>query len=166
MKILTLTANYPPSHSGGYGLRVKNILDSLYARGHSITVLTTIPENEFAEKKETIHYPVIRKIHNRHIANFSPKEILFDLLDTRLLEEKIRTFDPDIIYLGHTYILSKALLPYLADHDIPILYDEGGDGLVEAWTEHGRWFRFTGDYRSRYALLNAIKPWIIRRYAR
>ncbi len=162
MKILTLTANYPPSHSGGYGLRVKNILDSLYARGHGITVLTTIPENEFAEKKETIHYPVIRKLHNRYTASFFPKEILYDLLDTKVLEEQIQTFDPDILYLGHTYILSKALLPYLADRDIPILYDEGGSGLIEAWTEHGRWFRFTGDYRSRYTFLNAIKPWIIR----
>ena len=95
-------------------------------------------------------------------AKFFPKEIYFDLLDTRFLEKQIALYNPDLIYLGHTYILSKALLPFLATLKIPVVYDEGGSGLIEAWTEHGRWFRFTGDYRSRFAILNRIKPLVIK----
>ena len=162
MKILTISAHHPPCHFGGYELRVKDIMDGLAARGHSIRVLTNYPEKRGCGKDSAQVYPVIRKLHDRRMAKFFPKEILFDLLDTRLLQWQIDQFKPDVIYLGHTYILSKALLPYLARQTIPIVYDEGGSGLIEAWTEHGRWFRFTGDYRSRFGILNAIKPLVIR----
>lgn len=137
-------------------------MDGLAARGHSIRVLTNYPERTPHGKNIPQSYPVIRKLHNRRKARFFPKELLFDLLDTRLLQRQIKEFQPDVIYLGHTYILSKALLPFLARMTIPIVYDEGGSGLIEAWTEHGRWFRFTGDYKSRFALLNAIKPLVTR----
>ena len=162
MRILSITAHFPPYHFGGYGLRVKNILDGLVACGHTIRVLTNKPERKATRQSNPEAYPVIRKLHNRTKARFFPKEVLFDLLDTRLLENQIREFQPDVIYLGHTYILSKTLLPFLARQEIPIVYDEGGSGLIEAWTEHGRWFRFTGDYRSRFAPLNWIKPFVIR----
>lgn len=161
MKILAISAHHPPYHFGGYEIRVKNILDGLAARGHTLCVLTNHPEKGGREKDGEQPYPIIRKLHNRRYARFFPKEILFDLLDTRLLQRQIEQFAPDVIYLGHTYMLSKALLPYLARQSIPIVYDEGGIGLIEAWQEHGRWFRFTGDYRSKFAFLNWIKPLVI-----
>lgn len=162
MKILTISAHYPPCHFGGYELRVKDIMDGLAARGHQILALTNHPEKNSHSSAPGSNYSVNRKLHSRHHARFFPKEVLFDLLDTRLLEKKIKEFQPDVIYLGHTNILSKALLPYLSRQDIPIVYDEGGSGLIEAWTEHGRWFRFTGDYQSRYAPLNLLKPMVIK----
>jgi glycosyltransferase involved in cell wall biosynthesis len=162
MKILAISAQYPPYHSGGYGLRVKNIIDGLSARGHAIRVLTNYPERRTSELTSNKKYPVVRRLHNCHRVKFFPKEIMIDLLDTKLLQRQIRQFNPDVIYLGHTYVLSKAILPFLEHQIIPIVYDEGGSGLIEAWTEHGRWFRFTGDYKSRFALLNAMKPLVIK----
>lgn len=161
IKILAISAKYPPFHSGGYELRVKNIIDGLAALNHQILVLTNHPENSPQTDSSKSRYQIIRKLHNRRNARFFPKEVLFDLMDTFLLEKQIKEFQPNVVYLGHTYILSKALLPYLVTLNIPILYDEGGAGLVEAWTEHGRWFHFTGDYRSRIAPLNWVKPMAI-----
>ena len=162
MRILAISAHYPPCHFGGYEIRVKAILDGLAAHGHTIRVLTNYPEIKATHRSSPESYPAIRRLHNRTKARFFLKEVLYDLLDTRLLEKQIEEFKPDVIYLGHTYIFSKALLPYLARQNIPIVYDEGGSGLIEAWTEHGRWFRFTGNYRSRFASLNWIKPFVIR----
>ena len=126
MKILVISAHYPPFHLGGYEIRVKNIIDQLSCRGYEICVLTnkTLDKNKQDNQKQ--NYSVIRKLHTRHQAKFFPKEIQFDLLDTRLLEKQIQVFKPDVIYLGHTYPLSKALLPYLAAQNIPLVYDEGG----------------------------------------
>ena len=156
--MFTLTANFPPDHMGGYGLRVSNVLDALAMRGHNIRLLTTKSTALLPGYVDSYGFSVVRQLHLRHSAKFFPKEVLVDLLDTRLLEKHIRSFAPDIIYLGHIYPLSKALLPCLAGHEIPILYDEGGTGLIKAWTEHGRWFRFIGDYQSQSAVLNFIKP--------
>lgn len=162
MRILTITSNHPPYHSGGYGLRVKDIMDGLVNRGHTVRVLTNAPERKAGSRVENSFYPVIRKLHDRNKARFFPREVLIDLQDTALLEKQINKFRPDVIYIGHLYILSKALLPFLARQNTPIVYDEGGSGLIDAWNDHGRWFRFTGDYRSRFALLNLIKPSVIK----
>lgn len=162
MHILVISSNHPPFHSGGYELRVRDIIDGLAQRGHQICVLTNQPEKRLTSPAQLSPYPVIRRLHNRHRARCFPREILFDLLDTALLEREIQHFKPDLIYLGHTYILSKALLPYLASQSLPIVYDEGGAGLVEAWTEHGRWFRFTGDFSTGMPLIDLLKPPVIR----
>lgn len=125
-------------------------------------MLTNAPERKAGKRVENNSYPVIRKLHDRNKARFFPREVLIDLQDTALLEKQINEFRPDVIYIGHLYILSKALLPFLARQNTPIIYDEGGSGLIDAWNDHGRWFRFTGDYRSRFALLNVIKPYVIK----
>ena len=161
MRILVISAHFPPEHYGGYELRIKDIVDGLVKRGHDIRVLTTRKTSSKGKSAERNHYPILRKLHNRRNARFFPKEVFFDLLDTRFLEKQIKSFNPDVIYLGHIYNLSKAILPYLAEQNIPIVVDEGGASMKGAWTERGRWFRFTGDYRNRFEILNKIKPLVI-----
>jgi len=162
MKILVISANYTPYHFGGYELRIKDIVDGLVQRGHQVRVLTTRKSKKRMVNSMPLPYVVFRNLHNRHKANFFPKEILIDLLDTKCMEKLIKAFNPDVIYLGHIYILSKAIMPYIAMGDVPIVFDEGGNGLKGDWTEHGRWFRFTGDYESPIKFLNKIKPTVIK----
>jgi len=162
MKILAITAFFPPYHSGGYEIRVKNILDELSLRGHEILVLTNNPKAKHHINTPTSNLRIVRKLHDRRTAKFFLKEILFDLEDTSLVEKAIEQFKPEVIYLGHTYVFSKAILPFISRLKTPVAYDEGGSGLIEAWTEHGRWFRFTSNYRSRFAFLNMIKPFVIK----
>jgi len=161
-RILVISAHYPPYHMGGYEIRVKDIMDELTDRGYKILVLTTKPEKQGQHQNETSTYPVKRKLHNRNKSRFFPKEILFDLLDTKILERMIESFNPDIIYLGHIYLLSKAIFPYLVDREIPLISDEGGNSLKGVWTENGRWFRFAGNYKSQYKVINKIKPAVIK----
>lgn len=160
-KILSISASYPPYHSGGYEIRIKNILDGLSDRGYEIKVLTTIPEKINRSKNTIEKYPINRKLHDRRKAKFFPKEVWFDLLDTGLIEREIKQFKPDLLYLGHIYNLSKAILPFLAGLQTPVVFDEGGNVLKGAWTEHGRWFRFTGNYNSHFWLLRKIKPSVV-----
>lgn len=162
MKILVISSHHPPYHMGGYELRIKDIMDGLAKRGHQILVLTTHKRKKASQRNECSDYEVKRKLNNRNHALFFPKELLFDLLDTRNIKREIKRFEPDLIYLGHTYPLTKQLLPYLANQERPIFYDEGGNGLKGAWTEHGRWFRFCGEWQSTFPLLNKLKPFVIK----
>lgn len=162
MQILTITADHPPYHSGGYELRIKEIMDGLALRGHKVHVLTTVRNQRSNKGSEESSYPVRRILSNRYNAKWFPKELLQDLIDTKTLEKEIGEIQPDLIYLGHTYPLTKQLLPYLASLQVPIFYDEGGNGLKGAWTDHGRWFEFAGDYRIRFRFLNLIKPTVVR----
>ena len=162
LRILVISAQFPPDHSGGYELRIKDIMDGLAARGHEICVLTTKYRKKRRKDDPEPPYTVIRKLHNRYSAKFFPKEVLFDLLDTAAVERQIQGFHPDVIYLGHIYVLSKAILPYLAKVDQPITLDEGGATLKGAWTEQGRWFHFTGDYGEQNRFIRMIKPFIVK----
>lgn len=162
MRILTITSDHPPHHAGGYELRVKDIMNGLSARGHEVLILSTKPKKKLKSKRDGSTYIVKRLLHDRNQARFFPKELFFDIIDTRVIEKNIKEFHPDVIYLGHTYILSKAILPYLAGLKIPIIYDEGGNGLKGAWTEHGRWFRFCGDYQPKIKALSLVKPAVIK----
>lgn len=137
-------------------------MDGLLKLGHQVLVLSTKPKSEPHSSCDCPLYPVERVLHNRNKAKIFPKEVLFDIIDTKIIEKNIEEYHPDVIYLGHTYILSKAILPYLAGLKIPIIYDEGGNGLKGAWTEHGRWFRFCGDYQPKIKALSLLKPAVIR----
>jgi glycosyltransferase involved in cell wall biosynthesis len=169
LKILAISSQHPPDHAGGYELRVKEILDGLAQRGHILRMLTTLPERHGFREDPESRYPILRELHNRYRSPSFPLELLRDLADTRFLQKQVREFQPDVVYLGHTYILSKALLPWLARQAIPIYYDEGGSGLIEAWEDHGRWFRFCGDWHSRIFLVNWLKPlaaWMVNSLSR
>jgi glycosyltransferase involved in cell wall biosynthesis len=162
MRILTITSNHPPYHSGGYELRIKDIMDGLAALGHQILVLSTKASPGSRKNPEISAYPVKRLLHNRYTARFFPKEVLFDLIDTKTVETAIAQFRPDVIYLAHINILSKAILPYLAGQSVPLVFDEGGTGLKGAWTENGRWYQFCGDYRTKWNYINKLKPLVVK----
>jgi len=180
MKILVITSRYPPYHFGGYELRVKNIIDALAYRGHSVLVLTSHKESRSRGSDEETAYPVQRGLYfdlkvgsliNRmtlHRWSYPIgmllvfiRELWRDWCDTAFIESQIVHFQPDVIYLGHIANLSKALLPYLADIKIPIIYDEGGSGLVNAWTEKGIWYKYIDEYSNSNALLIQVKRWVV-----
>jgi glycosyltransferase involved in cell wall biosynthesis len=89
------------------------------------------------------------------------REVLFDLWDTRFIDRQIKQFKPDVIYLGHITILTRALMPYLSACSNPIISDEGGSGLIDSWEERGIWYKFIEEYKSHIFLINALKPIIV-----
>lgn len=161
IKILAITARYPPYHLGGYEIRCKNILDELARRGHKIRVITSIKETSSKSYVQTDNYKIFRKFHIRKKARHFIDEVILDVQDTAFLDRQIKHFQPDVIYLGHIQPLSKATMPYLAACKIPIVYDEGGSGLIHSWEHKGIWFYFVDEYVSQYSILNTIKPFVI-----
>lgn len=162
MKILTISAHFPPHHSGGYGIRVKDIMDGLAERGHEILVLTTKAKRPVRAREVNSNYPIERVLRNHSGIKRFLKELYFDVLDVGLMRRYINDFKPDLIYLGHIYPISKQLMPLLASMPIRILFDEGGNGLKGAWTDHGRWFRLLSDYKFKSKVINFFLPTIRR----
>lgn len=158
MRIMSISANFPPYHLGGYGIRVGKIMDGLASRGHDVLLLTTRARKVRKLGLDRSGYPIYRRLHNTYKAKWFPKELLYDLLDKKILEETIQEFNPQLIYLGHIYPITKQLLPFLSTLDCPILCDEGGNSLKGAWTDHGRWFRLLTDFEFENGFLNKLLP--------
>lgn len=161
MKILVISARYPPCHLGGYEIRCKEIIDGLSRRGHQVLVLTSRKEVEPRSPDTEEDYKVLRlfSIRSRRASVIDAlsrkpathgigmfltffREVLLDIFELGSLDRWIRDFQPEVIYLGHITALSRSFLPYLAGRGIPLVYDEGGSGLLDAWTEKDIWYKF------------------------
>jgi len=176
MRILTLSAYYPPYTYGGYEIRVGDIMDGLSCRGHEIRVLTTKRDLSLEVASKNFPYTVVRRLHSparklrfldwlttRKITRWLGIGLVFlretwhDVQDTSLLDAEIRAFKPDVIYLGHIMPLTRVFMPYLSKLQIPIVADEGGKGLIYSWEDHGLWQRFLAEFPEKSALLAWFK---------
>ena len=172
IKILTLSAYYPPFNYGGYENRVRDVMDGLAARGHQVSVLTTQPDKTIRIEAMLVDYPVIRKLNGTRKAlgwaeQLTTKEstnrlgvaIVFlrhiwrDMHDLRLIDETIKTYQPDIIYLGNMFPLTRSLIPFLAFLPIPLILDDGGKTMEMVYTDHGLWYRFLAEFQPKSAPL-------------
>lgn len=106
------------------------------------------------------HIDQLTRWHGTHIFGMLLtllREVIFDLQDLEFIDYQIKQFRPDIIYLGHITCMSRSLMPYLADCPVPIIYDEGGSGLIDAWGEKSIWYKFVEEFFSRDTIMNALK---------
>jgi glycosyltransferase involved in cell wall biosynthesis len=173
LKVLAITTRHPPYHIGGHEIRCGEILDALAERGHEVLALTTVKDTRPKPTSQAARYPVLRMLHFRkQVAGFMSSSVLkrlplffhelqIDLQDTAWIEQQIKTFQPDILYLGHIDALSRALMPYLSTRGIPLLFDEGGDGLHYLRKNKGLWYFFVDEYSSRRQFVNSLKPFMI-----
>ena len=188
MRILTISAFYPPNTYGGYEIRVGDIMNGLSARGHEICVLTTKSDHNLKAASQSFAYPVIRRLHGPSrklrfadrlttrrltrwlgIALVFLREVRQDIQDTALIEAQIRDFQPDLLYLGHIMPLTRALMPLLARQPLPIVADEGGKGLIYSWQDRGLWQRFQTEFPQKNGFLRCVKRafnWLVFRLSR
>ncbi len=143
-------------------------------------VITSVIETVSKSLDRIADYKILRKLHIRNkssgllawIINHNRHRILHllikfviglihDLCDTRIIEQQIKNFQPDIIYTGHIACLSRAIMPYLADCKVHVVHDEGGSGLIDSQVEKGIWFKFTEEYIGQYPILNSLKSFMI-----
>jgi len=179
LKILVVSARYPPHHFGGYGLRIQNITDALAHRGHSILVLSSKKEKTAQSPHMDNAYPVLRRLQLSRVDSVIDqmttrrwsyplgmllvfiRTLWLDWLDVIFFDRQIKRFRPDVIYLGHITNLTRAILPYLVASGIPIIYDEGGSGLIDSWTEKGIWHNLTDDFSSTNSVVRFVKFLVI-----
>lgn len=176
MKILTITAYYPPYSYGGYENRVRDVMDELSARGHQVSALTTQPDKKKQVAPMTFSYPVNRRLHSTRkelgwaerltqkkstnrigVALVFLRQIYFDLCDLRLIDKTIKSFQPDVIYLGHILPLSANILPYLAASSTKIVQDDGGKTLEWCYEMPGLWVRFLTEIQPDSVLIDKFK---------
>ncbi len=176
MRILAISAYYPPYSYGGYEIRVSNIMDALSARGHEICVLTTKPDPAIKTAQIDFPYHVRRVLHgaSRKMRFFDRlttyhlthgigvvlvflREIHNNMRDLAQVERQIRAFQPDLIYLGHIMPLSQELLPFLAWQNLPVIVDEGYKSLIVAFQERGLWRRFLAEFPEHNFLQRLVK---------
>lgn len=181
IKILTISAFFPPYTYGGYEIRIGDIMDGLSARGHKIHVLTTKPDPAMKAAPKSLPYPVVRRLNSPSrkmrfadrltthkltrwlgIALVFLREIKHDIQDTALIDQEIRSFQPDLLYLGHIMPLTRALMPFLARQALPIVADEGGKGLIYSWEDHGLWQRFQAEFPQKPGFKRWVKQAINR----
>lgn len=146
MKILVIVDKFPPYHEGGYELRCKDVLDQLKKRGHTIIVITTRVSIKIPKVQD--EEDVFRVLHSEDSSRSLFQQLICDYKDLKCLNNKINGFKPNLIYLWHTINFTRALYPYLADQDIPVVYDEGGHGISWAWQHHGFWYSMLENQRT------------------
>lgn len=180
MKLLVISALYPPCHLGGYELRIKNIMDELKQRGYEIRVLTSKCEskNELTEINNT--YPVERLLYGKSrnigftdrmtlipllsklgILLVFIRELIHDIKDLELIDSIRKKFQPDLIYLGHILPITRSLMPYLAECKEPIIFDEGGLGMVLSRQKKSLWYRFIDEYSYKFIPFDWLKNILI-----
>jgi hypothetical protein len=131
MKILVIVDSYPPHHGGGYELRCKDVMTGLTAAGHQVKIITTC----CPQQPCTLHpaeQDIFRVLHRKSQTASVLAQIRHDLADMRWIDRTVKTFQPDLVYFWHLGDLSNAILPYFSARQIPMVYDEGGRGLIAA----------------------------------
>jgi glycosyltransferase involved in cell wall biosynthesis len=129
MKILVITAFYPPHHGGGFGLRCRDVVEGLRLRGHQIHVLTNrclMP----GCREHLNEQNILRKLDLKPAGENPIQQIIFDRRELRILKKVIDQLQPELIYLWHLQNLSNAILPYLSSLSIPLVFDDGGSELI------------------------------------
>lgn len=160
MKLLVITDSYPPHHSGGYELRAREILDGLDHRNHEILVLTSKCPRQSCDLHRG-EKNIFRKLHADKPTKRLMGRIYSEYLDIKFIHDAIHTFRPDLIYLFHVINLTRTIYPYLADRNIPIVFDEGGKGYLYSSLHRGPWYSFI-DHKSGSKIKNRVKPIFVR----
>jgi glycogen(starch) synthase len=129
MKILAITAYFPPHHKGGYELRCKDVLEGLRQAGHEILLITDRCINHACQDYQDESW-VIRFLNLQQEERGVFFRIHSDNAELLKIQKVIRSFQPDLLYPWHLQNLSEAILPFLARQGIPLVHDEGGSELI------------------------------------
>ena len=162
MKILAITAFFPPCHKGGYELRCRDVLQGLRRAGHEILLLTNrcIPP-DCGDNQDDSWVCRFLELQQTQANVFS--RIWSDNIELKKIQKTIRSFQPDLLYTWHLQNLSDAILPFLASLSIPLVHDEGGSEMIYLSRLQKRGLYF---YKNEQD--NALKRWLkqgIKKYA-
>ena len=136
VKILILTSYYPPLGASGQDARCQNVAKALSAKRHRLQVLTSnyrlppmgIQSDDGIYRELTLHGDHT----DEELAAFSYKRAFaLDLNNVTVLDERLSRFNPDLVLVWDTALLSKSLLKRLDQADVPVAYDLHSDYLFD-----------------------------------
>lgn len=154
MKILAITDSFPPHHSGGYELRCRDVLIGLMNRGHEVQIITTrCPTKTCGLHKDD--QDISRVLVRRSETHTIYTRIVRDIVEMRFINRVVDEFKPDIAYLSHLGDLLNPIFFYFSDRNIPIVFDDGGLGII-----HVNRIFHRGIYFHKIERDPIIKKWI------
>ena len=103
MKILIISAVYPPPYVGGYELACKDIAEGLANRGHDVIILTS----SYEMRREAAYNENVKRELNffleiqfdRFDIRGKVKAYFFDWRNYRSTIRQIKQFQPDVVYI-------------------------------------------------------------------
>jgi glycosyltransferase involved in cell wall biosynthesis len=142
VKILILTALYPPLGANGHDDRCRQIVGALSARGHHLQVLTSnyrMPPMGVNGEKGVFRQLML---HDEGSASGASYRSLYEqqLEDARVLYHRIDRFEPDVVYVWNMDGLSKSLLLGLQEQGISMVYDLHTGWLMPKFFDNDPWF--------------------------
>lgn len=135
MKILIVTALYPPLGASGHDDRCRQVVDALSIRGHKLQVLTSdyrLPPMGVPGEKGVSRSLQLHDAEDLEAAADAPFRGKYEheLAQARALYNRVERFQPDVVYVWNMNGVSKSLLFTLQEQGMPLVCD-----LHNAWCE-------------------------------
>lgn len=147
VKILILTALYPPLGAGGHDNRCRQVVEALSQRGHKLQVLTSnyrLPPMGVLGEKGVYRQMQLHDAEDVEHAADAPfrGKYQHELSQARVLYQRIDRFEPDVVYVWNMSGVSKSLLFTLQKQGTPLVYDLHNDwGNPDAF-DRDPWFQW------------------------
>src|SRR5215469_8919753 len=147
LRVLTVTLDYPPPLSGGYGVMCAQVCSWLKSRGHEVLVLTPIPlEQETVlagPDAEELAVPV-RRILRSYWDGSACLDLPFQVALTveqhnqAQMRDVLAAYHPDVVAFWHMGDMSLGLITTTARRGFPLVFVIGDDwlcygGWADAW---------------------------------
>jgi len=150
MRILIVTDLYPPQIIGGYELICEYAVNGLRDLGHQVLVLTTTYGLDQQEKQDST-WRVLHAADGFQLPGASiSKRTLSEWKDQRLVEQTLKEFRPDVVYVWNALGLLPAVLGPICQSRIPVAYHLCGYWIVALRDDvprqhhYQRWHRRAG----------------------
>ena len=145
VKILILTALYPPLGASGHDDRCRQVVDALSKRGHRLQVLTSdhrLPPMGIPGEKGVFRQLMLHDAEDSESTLGSSYKVTYEqeLARARVLYNRVDRFQPDVVYVWNMNGLSKSLLLGLQEQGTSIVYDLHSHWVSPQVFDRDPWF--------------------------
>lgn len=133
MKILILTNLYPPHHAGTNDFRCERIVEDLKVRGHEVHVLTSAHGMIGVQSDgQVTRRLLLNGAHDHPLVDGYNDLKRIELQNNTALDETVRSFQPEIVFVFSLHGLSKSMMFTLRYSRLPTVYD-----VADYWLARG-----------------------------
>jgi len=145
VKILILTALYPPLSANGHDNRCQQMVGALSKRGHQLQVLTSnrrMPPMGVRGERGVYRQLQLHDVEDAESSLGVSFAATYEqeLAGARVMYHRLDRFRPEVVYVWNTQGLSKSLLFSLQEQGIPVVYDLHDNWLSPHIFEIDPWF--------------------------
>jgi glycogen synthase len=124
VKILILTNLYPPHHAGTNDFRCERAVEDLKVRGHEIHVLTSAHGMIGVQSdRQVTRRLALNGVYEHALVDGYNDIKKIELQNNAALDETVRAFQPEIVFVFSLYGLSKSLIFTLRYTRLPTVFD-------------------------------------------